>query len=125
MFRCLGFTVCCLQVEVSRLGSKVSPNIITYICMPAAFPAVVISNNTMNCKLENQPLLIAPMTTNIKRIYPHEVQYFSIFNSKEGKIQLNNIQAISRTSIIQKLGELDEVTLSKVETAIKYVLAIK
>ena len=88
-------------------------------------PAVVISNNTMNCKLENQTLLIAPMTTNIKRIYPHEVQYFSIFNSKEGKIQLNNIQAISRTSIIQKLGELDEVTLSKVETAIKYVLAIK
>ena len=45
MFRCLGFTVCCLQVEVSRLGSKVSPNIITYICMPAAFPAVVISNS--------------------------------------------------------------------------------
>jgi mRNA interferase MazF len=74
-------------------------------------PAVVISPNSMNLS-RLKTLIIAPMTSTIKENFPTRVN--TEFNNKKGQIALDQLKAIDRSRLIQKLGVLDKKSQNKV-----------
>ena len=83
-------------------------------------PAIIIQNDLGN---KYSPItIIAPITSQgIEKIYPIEV-LLTKKNSgldTESKALLNQIRAVDKRRLIQKLGKLDENTLAQVDEAIK------
>lgn len=88
-------------------------------------PALIIQNDIGN---KYSPVtIIAPITSqNIEKIYPIEV-----FLTKEGhnlekdsKVLLNQIRSIDKERLIKKVSKVNEITLAKVNEAVKISLGL-
>ena len=67
-------------------------------------PALIISPDSMNLSRLNT-VIIAPMTSTIKEHFPTRVM--TDFKGKKGQIALDQLRAIDRIRLVQKLGFLD------------------
>ena len=83
-------------------------------------PALVISNDIGNEMA--RIVMIAPITSKVKNIYPFEVKIF--INEKPGKIMLNQCRAIDKSRLINRIDTVDQETMKLVEDAIKIVFAL-
>ncbi len=70
-------------------------------------PAVIISPDSMNLS-RLKTVIIAPMTSTIKDNFPTRVM--TEFKDKKGQIALEQLRAIDRSRIVQKLGVLEKET---------------
>jgi mRNA interferase MazF len=68
-------------------------------------PCLVISPDEMNQRLRT--VIIAPMTT---RGQPYPTRVTCNFGGKNGQVALDQIRAVDKTRLVQRMGELDEVT---------------
>ncbi|TGK85552.1 type II toxin-antitoxin system PemK/MazF family toxin [Leptospira bourretii] len=80
-------------------------------------PCIVISPNEMNQFIGN--VMIAPMTT-ASRTYPTRVEL--VFQGKKGSVVLDQIRAVDKTRLIQRLGSADTKTIQKIKKVIKEML---
>ena len=80
-------------------------------------PAVIISPDSMNLS-RLKTVIIAPMTSTIKENFPTRV--ITLFKDKKGQIALDQLRAIDRSRIVQKLGVIEKET----QTQILNILAI-
>lgn len=94
------------------------------ICKPR--PAVIIQNDVGN---RYSPLtIVAPITSQkTDIIYPVEVflDKKSCGLNTDSKVLLNHIRAIEKIRLIKLLGKVDELTLEKIENAIKISLGLQ
>lgn len=70
-------------------------------------PAVVISPDSMNLS-RLKTVIIAPMTSKIKDHFPTRIM--TQFKDKTGQIALDQLRAIDRSRIVQKLGAIEKET---------------
>lgn len=70
-------------------------------------PVVIISPDSMNLS-RLKTVIIAPMTSTIKENFPTRVN--TEFKDKKGQVALDQLRAIERSRLIQKLGILDKKT---------------
>ncbi|MBA2656735.1 MAG: type II toxin-antitoxin system PemK/MazF family toxin [Tatlockia sp.] len=68
-------------------------------------PVVIISPDSMNLS-RLKTIIIAPMTSTIKEDFPTRVN--TTFKEKRGQIALDQLRAVERSRLIQKLGILDK-----------------
>lgn len=68
-------------------------------------PAVIISPDSMNLS-RLKTVIIAPMTSTIKENFPTRIM--TEFKDKKGQIALDQLRAIDRSRLIQRLGVLDK-----------------
>ncbi|TGL24805.1 type II toxin-antitoxin system PemK/MazF family toxin [Leptospira bourretii] len=80
-------------------------------------PCIVISPNEMNQFIGT--VMIAPMTT-ASRTYPTRVEL--VFQGKKGSVVLDQIRAVDKTRLIQRLGSADTKTIQKIKKVIKEML---
>lgn len=83
-------------------------------------PGLIISNDIGN-EIANI-LIVAPITSKVKTVYPFEVKIS--LNGKLGKVMLNQCRAIDKSRILNKLAQIDEETLARVESALKIVFSL-
>ena len=81
-------------------------------------PCLVISPDEMNRFIKT--VIIAPMTT-ISRNYPTRVS--CDFQGKQGQIVLDQIRTVDKTRLVQKLGEINKTTQSKVLSILAEIFA--
>jgi mRNA interferase MazF len=67
-------------------------------------------------------IMIAPITSKIKTIYPFEVKV--TVNGKNGKIMLNQCRAVDKSRLTEKITSIDSETMKLVEDALKIVFAL-
>ena len=82
-------------------------------------PAVVVSNDVNN---EHSPIIsIAPITTNINRVYSFEVEIpaGTASLSNRSKVMVNQTRAIDKLRLHQVIGSLPESILLKIKYALK------
>ena len=79
-------------------------------------PAVIISPDSMNLS-RLKTVIIAPMTSTIKDDFPTRVM--TLFKDKKGQIALDQLRAIDRSRIIQKLGVLEKESQMNVLTILE------
>lgn len=70
-------------------------------------PAVIISPDSMNLS-RLKTVIIAPMTSKIKDNFPTRIM--TQFKDKTGQVALDQLRAIDRSRIVQKLGVIDKET---------------
>lgn len=88
-------------------------------------PAIVVQNDILN---KFGPLtIVAPITSKIyKKEYPTNVfikKEDSILN-KDSTVLLNQIRTIDKRRVIRRLGSLDSYFMSKINKALKIILAL-
>lgn len=83
-------------------------------------PGLVVSNDVGN--ETSKVVMIAPITSKVKRIYPFEVKI--TLNEKPAKIMLNQCRALDKARIGKKISEVDSETMRAIEDAIKVVFAL-
>ena len=83
-------------------------------------PAVIISNDGQN--RVGKRVIVAPMTSILKKIYPFEVKV--ILGDKESKALIDQIRAIDCQRIGRKLGNLSFNEMRELDTVLKLVLAL-
>ncbi len=83
-------------------------------------PGLVISNDIGNEM--SDVVIIAPITSKVKNIYPFEVEIF--IENKRGKAMINQCRAVDKSRLKGKLGEANLETMKSVEEALKIVFAI-
>jgi len=83
-------------------------------------PGLIVSNDIGN--EESDIVMIAPITTKIRRVYPFEVK--TSVSGKDAKIMLNQCKAIDKSRILQKIGIVDSITMHAAEEAIKIVFGL-
>ena len=85
-------------------------------------PALVCSHDIMN---ENSSrIIVAPITSNLKKIYSFEYALKDHFDVK-GKIMLDQIRAVDKSRVGDKLGDLSLKEMQEVESILKFVLGIQ
>ena len=72
-------------------------------------PCLIISPDEMNRFIAT--VIVAPLTTK-GRNYPTRVS--CEFHGKQGQVVLDQIRTIDKSRLIQKLGEVDNITKTKV-----------
>lgn len=83
-------------------------------------PGLIISNDIGNEM--SDVVIIAPITSKIKNIYPFEVAI--TVQKKSGKAMINQCRAVDKSRLTGKLGEADPKTMHAVDEAIKIVFSI-
>lgn len=83
-------------------------------------PALIVSNNIGNELTE--VIIIAPITSNVTRIYPTEVK--TLIAGRLAKIMLHQCRAVDKSRILNKLCNVDHKTIADVERAIAIVFAL-
>src|SRR3990167_9019334 len=68
-------------------------------------PAVIISPDSMNLS-RLKTVIITPMTSSMKENFPTRVN--TEFKNKKGQDALDQLRAIDRSRIVQKLGVIDK-----------------
>lgn len=81
-------------------------------------PCLVISPDEMNRFIAT--IIVAPMTTK-GRAYPSRVS--CRFQGKDGQVVLDQIRAVDKTRLIEKLGRIDKPTQTKVLTVLGEMFA--
>ncbi len=74
-------------------------------------PAIIISPDSMNLS-RLKTVIIAPMTSTIKDNFPTRVM--ALFKDKKGQVALDQLRAIDRSRILQKLGVLEKEAQSNI-----------
>ena len=74
-------------------------------------PAIIISPDSMNLS-RLKTVIIAPMTSTIKDNFPTRVM--TLFKDKKVQIALDQLRAIDRSRIVQKLGVLEKEAQSNI-----------
>ena len=82
-------------------------------------PCVIISNNAGN--QTSSRVIVAPITSSVKRIFSFEVPIE--IKGKKGKILLDQIRAIDKVRISNKIESCDDDIMDAIEDALKIVLA--
>lgn len=81
-------------------------------------PCVIISNNAGNST--SNTLLVAPITTRSnKGLYPCQVYFY---NGKDQVVLCEQLRVIDKTDVGTYVGKLDDVTMSKIDVALKIEL---
>ncbi|MFI4919948.1 MAG: type II toxin-antitoxin system PemK/MazF family toxin, partial [Legionellales bacterium] len=70
-------------------------------------PVVILSPDSMNLS-RLKTVIIAPMTSTIKDNFPTRIM--TLFRDKKGQVVLDQLRAIDRSRIVQKLGVLEKET---------------
>jgi mRNA interferase MazF len=83
-------------------------------------PAVIVSSNPA-CKFLNR-VQVVPLTSNTDRLYPSEACV--TVNGKESKAMADQIATVSKTRLLNLIGQLSSADMRKVEQAIKVQLAL-
>jgi mRNA interferase MazF len=83
-------------------------------------PGLIISNDIWNEM--SDVVIIAPITSKIKNIYPFEVAI--VVQEKPGKAMVNQCRAVDKSRLTGKLGEADSEIMQAVDEAIKIVFSI-
>jgi len=84
-------------------------------------PSLVCSNDIMN---ENSSrVIVAPITSNIKKIYSFEYALKDLPNIK-GKIMLDQIRSIDKSRLGKKIGDLSTEDMQAVDVIIKFILGV-
>jgi mRNA interferase MazF len=76
-------------------------------------PCLVVSPDDMNEPL--QTLLVAPMTTTLRR-YPTRVNV--IFRNKTGQVALDQLRAVDRQRLVRRLGTISIKAADKVSSVL-------
>ena len=88
-------------------------------------PVLILQNNILNKYAPTT--IVAPITSKIyTREYPTNVQFLHLPSGlkKESTILLNQIRTIDKKRIIKKIGGIDNLTMNKVDRAIKVSLSL-
>lgn len=81
-------------------------------------PAVIVSNDIGNeC---SNIVIVAPIRSNVKEVYSFNV-LIKLENIEE-KILLNQIRAIDKKRLCNRIGACNAETIRKIDTALKVVL---
>jgi mRNA interferase MazF len=83
-------------------------------------PGVIISNDAQN--MVGQRVIIAPITSVIKKVYPFEV--LIITSNTNSKVMLDQIRTIDCQRLGDKMGKLTPKEISEIDKGLKLVLAI-
>ena len=81
-------------------------------------PCVVISPDEMNRFITT--VIVAPMTTK-GRSYPTRVS--CEFQDKQGQIVLDQIRTVDKSRLVQKIGEINKTTQTKVLSILAEIFA--
>lgn len=84
-------------------------------------PAVIVSHDISNTYLNR--CQVVPSTSNTGRLYPSEA--FVMTDDKESKAMADQLTTASKERLKNKLCQLSEQDMSKVEHAIKVQLGLK
>lgn len=84
-------------------------------------PCLILSNNSQNKK--GLRVIAAPITSKIKNIYPFESKL--ILKGRECKVLLDQIRALDKKRVGQKITSIDQEAMFDVEEALKIALALK
>lgn len=82
-------------------------------------PAVVVSNDINN---RHSPIVsIAPVTSNIRRIYSFEVEVSEASAGLErpSKIMINQTRAVDKARLVKRLGRLSPDIMQAIDDALK------
>ena len=83
-------------------------------------PAIIISNDKSNKYLNR--VQVVPVTSNVDRLYPSEA--YILLNSKQNKALADQLTTVSKTRLINLIGNLSKVDLYQVEQAVKIQLGL-
>lgn len=84
-------------------------------------PAIIISNNSAN--EFSKRVIVAPITSKATKIFPFEVAIE--IKGKSGKILLDQLRAIDKLRLENKISTANNDILSQLDASIKKVLALK
>ena len=90
------FDVCLVELDPT-IGSEIKKT----------RPAVIISPDSMNIS-RLKTVIIAPMTTTVRKNFPTRVGL--TFKNKSGQVALDQLRVIDRTRIIKNIGEVEKST---------------
>ena len=85
-----------------------------------ARPVVIISNDIANKNFDR--VVVIPLTSDVKSLYPGNA--FVFVGGKKARAVSDQIRAVDKTRLNNKLGELSENDLVAVEEAIKTHLSL-
>ena len=83
-------------------------------------PGVIVSNDIGN--EVSDVVMIAPITSKVKHIYPFEVKVE--IQSKSAKIMLNQCRAVDKKRILQKIGTIEQNVILAIDEALKVVFGL-
>ncbi len=84
-------------------------------------PAVIVSNDVGN--EISRRVIIAPITSKVTKIFPFEVEVE--VKGKKGKVLLDQVRAVDKLRLENKISELDVETMQEVNDALKIVFALR
>jgi mRNA interferase MazF len=88
-------------------------------------PAVIVSSNPNNNQMPT--VTVCPLTSSVKRLYPFEVFVVAAEAglNRDSKIQAQQIRTIDLERLRERIGTLNEDTVTLVNEALKLHLALE
>jgi len=77
-------------------------------------PAVIVSNDMANRALNR--VQVVPLTSKVERLYPSEA--YVVLNSEQRKAMTDQLSAISKLRLREKIGRLSQEDTAAIERAI-------
>ncbi len=82
-------------------------------------PAIVVSNNISNQFAH--VLIVVPLTTNLKRVYPHELVLFTheVDIKEDSKTQVHLIRHVSKARVLKVLTHLSSEIMFELDILLR------